>query len=121
MAQKTELPDIAKLNHFTEENLYTGSKTKDWEKGTVIRYKVWPDRENEKLIASCWAQDVCYEKAQDKEEREFPPDGRGCGRRQELADGALSAAVGRAFWRDAPALERKDGKGQKDTPGAGKK
>ena len=72
MAQKTELPDIAKLNHFTEGNLYTGSKTKDWEKGTVIRYKVWPDRENEKLIASCWAQDVCYEKAQDKEEREFP-------------------------------------------------
>ena len=39
MAQKTELPDIAKLNHFTEGNLYTGSKTKDWEKGTVIRYK----------------------------------------------------------------------------------
>ena len=57
MAQKTELPDIAKLSHFTEANLYTGSKTKDWEKGTVIRYKVWPDRENEKLIASCWAQD----------------------------------------------------------------
>lgn len=103
MAQKTELPDIAKLNHFTEGNLYTGSKTKDWEKGTVIRYKVWPDRENEKLIASCWAQDVCYEKAQDKEEREFPLTAEGSGRRHELADGALSAAVGRAF------LERRPG------------
>lgn len=63
--------DMQKLNYFitdgTVSNLFTGSKTKDSKKGLVLRYLVKADLQEEKLHAFAWKQDVCYEKAVDKQ------------------------------------------------------
>lgn len=64
--------DMQKLNYFTEGNTFTGGQTKDPVKKTLLRYRVQPDLENEKLYASCWAEDVCFERAGEKQDAEFP-------------------------------------------------
>lgn len=59
------------FNFFEEGNTWTGSCTKDRATSTMIRMRIVPDKENHKLLASLWKnQDLCYEKAQNKAERE---------------------------------------------------
>lgn len=60
--------DLQKLNFFTEGNTFTGSRTKDWRKGILLRYLVRPDLENGKLEAFAWTEDVCFERAAKKNE-----------------------------------------------------
>lgn len=69
--EKEEL-DLQKLNFFTEGNTFTGGRTKDWAKKTMLRYLVRPDRENEKLQAFSWTKDLCFDRAGEKQEAEFP-------------------------------------------------
>ncbi len=64
--------DMQKLSYFTEGNTFTGSRTKDWDKGVLLRYLVRPDREEEKLTAYSWTEDVCFERAQERREEQFP-------------------------------------------------
>lgn len=45
-----EAMDMQKLSFFTEGNVFTGSRTKDWSARTMLRYLVRPDKENE----NCW-------------------------------------------------------------------
>lgn len=61
--------DMQKLAYFAEGNRFAGSHSVS---GKVIRYRVDPDRENEQLAAWCWLEDLCFEKAKDKEEARFP-------------------------------------------------
>lgn len=61
--------DMQKLVYFTEGNRFAGSHSGD---GRLIRYRVEPDKENEQLLAWCWREDVCFEKAKEKEESRFP-------------------------------------------------
>ena len=56
--------DMQKLVYFTEGN-HSGD-------GRIIRYRVEPDRENERLLAWCWREDLCFEKAKEKSEESFP-------------------------------------------------
>ena len=64
--------DLQKLVFFTEGNTFTGSKTMDRETGTLLRYRVAPNREEGALIAHCWTKDVCFELAEDPEQLEAP-------------------------------------------------
>lgn len=68
--------DLQKLHYFTadeyEGNEFTGSCTKDREQKILLRYAVKPDLENQLLLAFAWTQDVCFEKAVDKQEKQFP-------------------------------------------------
>lgn len=61
--------DMQKLVYFTEGNRFAGSHS---EGGRVIRYRVDPDKENERLLAWCWHENLCYEKAKEKSEGSFP-------------------------------------------------
>ncbi len=69
--------DLQKLNYFTEGNTFTGSRTKDWARGVILRYLVRPDLDEGKLLAYSWDKDVCFEKAEEKQEAEFPLDEQG--------------------------------------------
>ncbi len=69
---EAETMDLQKLTFFTEGNTFTGSRTKDPKTGALLRYLVYPDRENEKLIAYGWTTDVCFEKAKERQEASFP-------------------------------------------------
>lgn len=64
--------DLQKLTFFTEGNTFTGSASKDPAAGLLLRYLVEPDKENEQLKAYAWRKDLCFERAGEKEEREFP-------------------------------------------------
>lgn len=64
--------DLQKLSFFTEGNTFTGGKTKDWEKKIVLRYLVRPDLEERKLLAYSWTEDLCFDRAREKQEAEFP-------------------------------------------------
>lgn len=61
--------DMQKLVYFTEGNRFSGSRS---ENGRIIRYRVDPDKENERLLAWCWREDLCFEKAKEKSEGSFP-------------------------------------------------
>ena len=61
--------DMQKLAYFTEGNRFAGSHT---EGNRIIRYRVDPHRENEKLLVWCWHEDKCFEKAKEKSEGSFP-------------------------------------------------
>lgn len=62
--------DLQKLTFFTEGNTFTGEFTK--ERTCLLRYLVKPDLENKKLDAYSWRQDLCFEKAEEKEQEVFP-------------------------------------------------
>ncbi len=64
--------DLQKLTFFTEGNTFTGSASKALAAGLLLRYLVEPDKENEQLKAYAWRKDLCFERAGEKEEREFP-------------------------------------------------
>ena len=61
--------DMQKLVYFAEGNRFAGSHSGD---GRIIRYRVEPNRENERLLAWCWREDLCFEKAKEKSEESFP-------------------------------------------------
>lgn len=61
--------DMQKLVYFTEGNRFAWSHSGD---GRIIRYRVEPNRENERLLAWCWREDLCFEKAKEKSEESFP-------------------------------------------------
>lgn len=69
---EAETMDLQKLTFFTEGNTFTGSRTKDPKTGALLRYLVYPDRENAKLIAYAWRTDVCFERAKERQEASFP-------------------------------------------------
>lgn len=73
------------LHFFEEGNAFFGEKLKDAPANLRLRYRIVPlKQETEKkdgetvvtrqacLDAACWRQDLSYEKAQDKLERQFP-------------------------------------------------
>lgn len=65
-----ELPGF---NYFEEGNIWTGSCTKSREEALMLRVRVAPDRENEKLLVWLWKnEDVCFERAKKFETRELP-------------------------------------------------
>ena len=69
--------ETAKLAYFVEGNTYTGSKTKDHEAGLLLRYRIEPDRENGVIKVACWDQDLCFEKAEEPWQQDFPMDAEG--------------------------------------------
>ena len=64
--------DMQKLAYFTEGNIFTGSATKDPAAGLLLRYRLEPDGEEGQLNAWAWQQDLCFERAAEKEEKSFP-------------------------------------------------
>ena len=64
--------DLQKLTFCTEGNTFTGRASKALAAGLLLRYLVEPDKENEQLKAYAWRKDLCFERAGEKEEREFP-------------------------------------------------
>lgn len=67
--RKIAMFDIRKLIFFQEGNDFTGSRT---EGNRLLRYRVNPDQENQRLLAWCWREDKCFERAGEKAERDFP-------------------------------------------------
>ena len=63
--------EIQKYHYFEEGNTYTGQKTKE-DGNKLLRYLVEPFQEDGLLKAYSWTQDVCFDRAQEKEEKEFP-------------------------------------------------
>ena len=64
--------EVQKFHYFDEGNLYAGEKVKDEAKGLLLRYYVAPDKEAALFHVYAWQEDVCFEKAQEKEGRDFP-------------------------------------------------
>lgn len=62
--------DMQKLYYFTEGNGFTGSRSDP--NGSLLRYRVEPDKENGQLLAWSWKEDKCFERANDKREGAFP-------------------------------------------------
>lgn len=69
---ENEEMDMQKLTFFTEGNTFTGSRTKDHARKTMLRYLAKPDEGNENLLVWCWTEDVCFEAAGEKQESSFP-------------------------------------------------
>ena len=63
--------DMQVLTFFTEGNTFTGSRTKDWETRTMLRYLVRPDKETGELEVFSWTQDLCFDCALDKKGARF--------------------------------------------------
>ncbi len=63
---------LQKLAYFTEGNTFTGSRTKDPEKGVILRFRAVPDTGEGELKAWAWSSDVCFERAGEIEEKSFP-------------------------------------------------
>lgn len=61
--------DLQKLVYFTEGNTFTGSKSGPG--GELLRYRVEPDIEEGLLKAWCWTEDKCFERAGDKQQKDF--------------------------------------------------
>lgn len=64
--------EIQKLTFFTEGNTFTGSRTKDPATGAMLRYLVRPNAEEARLEAFTWREDLCFERAGEKQEAQFP-------------------------------------------------
>ena len=64
--------ELQKFHYFEEGNTYAGQKTKDWEKKLLLRYLVEPDKKAELLRAYAWTEDVCFDRAHDKKQMEYP-------------------------------------------------
>ena len=64
--------ELQKFHYFHEGNTYTGQRTKNWETGLLLRYRVEPDQEASLLRAYAWTQDLCFERAQEKQEFQAP-------------------------------------------------
>lgn len=63
--------DLQKLVYFTEGNTFTGSRSREGR--APFRYRVTPDRGENRLLAAAWCRDVCYELAGDAcQTRDFP-------------------------------------------------
>ena len=75
--------DLQQLTYFTEGNIFTGSATKDPEKGLLLRYRVVPDKEDGALKAWAWTKDLCFERAGETKEMEAPLNTQGL---QSIAD-----------------------------------
>ncbi len=82
---ENEVFDLQKMTFFTEGNTFTGSRTKDGETGALLRYLVRPvsDETGKRLEVFSWNTDVCFEKAPDPEEAQFPMDEEGLDRIQD--------------------------------------
>ena len=64
--------EIQKLTFFTEGNTFTGSRTKDPATGAMLRSLVRPNAEEARLEAFTWREDLCFERAGEKQEAQFP-------------------------------------------------
>lgn len=64
--------ELQKYHYFEEGNSYAGQKTKDWERKLLLRYFVEPQKEESLLQVYAWTQDVCFDVAQEKQQREYP-------------------------------------------------
>lgn len=60
--------DMQNLTYFAEGNTFTGSRSQG---DVILRYRVEPDTENGQLLAWCWQEDKCFERA-NPEKEEFP-------------------------------------------------
>ena len=69
--------ETAKIAYFIEGNTYIGSKTKDPQEGWLLRYRLVPDKDNGVLHTACWDEDVCFEKAEQPWQQDFPLDAEG--------------------------------------------
>ena len=64
--------EIQKFHYFEEGNFYAGQKTKDPETGRMLRYRVEPFLKETLLRAYAWTEDLCFERAKNVEQREYP-------------------------------------------------
>ncbi len=80
--------ELQKYHYFEEGNSYAGQRTKDWEKGLLLRYYVEPDKEASLLRAYAWTQDVCFDLAPDKMSQEYPLSEEGLDRAVEWLEEA---------------------------------
>ena len=62
--------ELQKFHYFDEGNTYAGQKTKDPDSGLLLRYLVEPDKEAALLRAYAWTEDLCFERAHDKLQKE---------------------------------------------------
>lgn len=83
--------DLQKLTFFTEGNTFTGSKTKDWEKGVMLRYLVRPNKEAGELEAFTWKEDLCFDRAAENNEAHFPLNEEGLSQVQQWLQGEYAA------------------------------
>lgn len=63
---------LQKFHYFEEGNIYAGQKTKDFQKGLLLRYLVEPDKNEGMLRAYAWTEDVCFDRAREKQQKEYP-------------------------------------------------
>lgn len=64
--------DLQKFHYFEEGNTYVGQRTKDPQRGALLRYQVEPDKGAALLRAFAWTEDLCFERAHHKQQREYP-------------------------------------------------
>ena len=79
--------DMQSLIFFTEGNIFTGCSSRADRPGEIIRYRVKPDKENERLLAWSWHEDKCFESVADRaREASFPLSDKGI---EEIQDWLL--------------------------------
>lgn len=82
--------DMQNLTFFVEGNTFTGSRSQE---GALLRYRVAPDKENGQLLAWCWQEDKCFERAASPEHKAFLLDEPGLAAIQDWLAG---------FWPGTP-------------------
>lgn len=70
--QDTNRMNMQILTFFTEGNTFTGGRTKNFKTKLLMRYLVRPDKENDRLQAFTWYEDVCFECSGEKKSADFP-------------------------------------------------
>lgn len=83
--------ELQKFHYFDEGNTYVGQKTKDPGQGTLLRYLIKPDKENALLLAYSWTEDLCFERAHEKQERQYPLSEEGLEQAVEWLESQYSA------------------------------
>lgn len=83
--------ELQKFHYFDEGNTYAGQKTKDSEKGVLLRYLVTPDKEAALLHAYCWTEDLCFDRAHEKQQMDYPLTEDGLSKAVEWLEGQYQA------------------------------
>jgi hypothetical protein len=83
--------ELQKFHYFDEGNTYAGQKTKDPDRGALLRYLVTPDKDAALIRAYCWTEDLCFDRAQNKQEKEYPLTEEGLDKAVEWLEGEYQA------------------------------
>lgn len=83
--------ELQKFHYFEEGNSYAGEKTKDPLRDLRLRYLVAPDKDAALLRAYAWREDVCFQRAQEKDSQEYPLTEEGLDQARAWLEGLYAA------------------------------